>query len=113
MATKLKVVKYKTGKDFGVTGVEEIRPAILVHEGSPSLLYHPRSKDGEECGSFDFCEVYEIGATEKDVVYTAAKPSSKFINIESQKDLDKIAKVIGSIKYKDIAVTTEIVIEGV
>lgn len=104
----MKKVKYRVTGAFGLSDRGEIREAILIYaDVGGTLLYHPRGEDC--CASLEMCKLtkdgyYESSSGERGHGYDC------YVNIESQRDLNRIINNLSKISYKN---TKECVIKKV
>lgn len=95
-APKLKKgeVLYRVTGDFGDSPRGEIRKAVMIlKNGGSALLYH-REERGF-CASLEMCKSLIRNAVE----YWVTNKKDPYINIDSQKKLQKIIAVLTATKY--------------
>lgn len=88
-------VLYKVTSAFGCSPIGEIRHAYLLIRGDgAALLYHPKS-DRYSCASIEFCKL----DPDDDGDHYISCDEDSYANIESQKDLNRLCRILSKISY--------------
>jgi len=94
-----KPVLYKVTGAFGDDEVGALVPAIILAKDADScLLYHPKTKGS--CASIEICKrIYDRDPEKDHYVSALENDYDGYINITSQKELDKLIDAISAISY--------------
>ncbi len=105
----MKKIKYKVTGNFGGNDIGDIVDAYILIEsigGGAALVYHPKTSP-DTCVSLEFCiQAFDDGQdagywVEAGCNVKKGGDDLNYVNIDSQRSLNKLAKNIAALKYRD------------